>query len=354
MKTAPVVAILLLVVYVVASLAITDARDFAAFYWSGLCVVRGDLASLYNNTATNAELGHHFSKPIAHYIYMPPFAYLMAPFALLPFRTALSLWLFLRVALLVGAVVYLSKRFEQPVWLALALTFMAGPVAYGHSWGQSNAVLLVLIVGAIACKRDSWTGVLWAGALMMKPIAGVLFLVFYRHPRVLLGAVGVFVVGVLLTGVDPWLAYLHALAEPIGNNLTPAPWNTSVFAYLPTWAYALVLVGALAITLQRLVNTEEVWHRAAIAISFGLVCFPAVEVHHLLLAIIPLMVAARTPLWYAALGALVMTPYLSFQWLPWLPLLGSGLLWVSHVHASRPDGATHERHVVTVRAVVSD
>jgi len=351
-KLAQVVAVLLLGVYIAASFVITDARDFAAFYWSGWCVAQGQMESLYDNAATNATLGHWFVDSVPHYIYMPPFAYLMVPLSLLPFRVAMAAWLLLRAGLLAVVVVCITRHLgysKQDAWVALAMTFMAGPVAYGHSWGQSNALLLVLVVGAIALAtncRDGWAGVLWACALMMKPIAGVLVLAFYRRPRLLAGATGAFLVSILVIGVRPWLDYCHALAKPISDNLSNAPWNASVFGYLYQCpiVYAGIVVAGTALTLYALYHTQSLWQRAALALGFGLAFFPAVEVHHLVLAIVPLMIARRSAPWYAALIALLLTPYLSFQWLPWLGVVGTAALWWCLVNpglAMRRFWATH-------------
>ena len=120
-----------------------------------------------------AEDGHFQFK------YLPAFAVLASPLALLPLPAAKALWFALSAVLMVvllGLSLKAMPRLRRTPVLLLVLTFLAMAKFYAHELvlGQVNllfAVLVVLAVVWMRAHRDVWAGVLFALAVVVKPYA---------------------------------------------------------------------------------------------------------------------------------------------------------------------------------------
>jgi hypothetical protein len=113
--------------------------------------------------------------------YLPAFAILASPLALMPLGTAKALW-FAASAILMLMLLWLSLRalpaVRLPPALLLAGTFVAMAKFYAHELvlGQVNlsfAVLVVLAILWLQRRRDAGAGALFALALVVKPYGAI-------------------------------------------------------------------------------------------------------------------------------------------------------------------------------------
>jgi hypothetical protein len=191
------------------------ARGGAHFYDSGL-------QKQFQDQVTAQWPGHFMLLP---YIHPPYYTPLIAPLALLDFRTAYLAWgglnLLLWAAVLVVALrgsVGLRGR-GALVGAALGAGFL--PLFVTLLQGQSDLVMLLPLAGAYAAwsrGRPGWAGVL-AGLALVKPqlllLVPALFLA-RRSWRALAGMAGVSAClasfALAVSGVDGALGYVHVVA----------------------------------------------------------------------------------------------------------------------------------------------
>jgi len=345
---------------VAGSIVQSRAGDFAAFYWSGWCVTNDELDLLYDNQATNSIAPtwtdyHEHSVP--WFTYLPPFAYLMAPLAHLPYPAARALWLVVRVLMLIICTLYWMRqafgRRPELVFLASSIMLVAGPVVHGQGWGQSNVLLLaILTLVTVALQRgvDFLSGILWGLAVIVKPFALVFGLHMWRRPKAALWAVLTVLILVLVSG--PWLVvdYLGALVAPVQANLRGLPWNVSLWGFLRTHAddnaaflYPVLALLGLSLTVFALRGLTDPHERVGLSVASGLLLWPAVQVHYLVFAVVPIAVIMRwarqpegprylwAPIAVSAL-ALAVTPYQVYLDLwPGLAFYALVLLWLTTV-----------------------
>ena len=147
-----------------------ELHDFEVYRVAGARAAAGE--SLYRESD-----GHWQFK------YLPAFAVAIAPLAQLPPVAARGVWFFLSVALLVVLVnrsyAMLPDRRRRAAFLVW-LTILAMGKFYVREvgLGQSNVLLAVLVLAAVACwirGRDIAAGALLAAAAVVKPYA-ILFL----------------------------------------------------------------------------------------------------------------------------------------------------------------------------------
>ncbi len=140
--------------------------DFEVYWTAGSRAIAAE--PLYR-----AEDGHYQFK------YLPAFAMLAAPLALIPLSAAKAVW-FGASAVLMLVLLGLSARVlpepKRPVVLLLVLTFLAMAKFYAHELvlGQVNLLFAVIVVLAVVEMRHGreWTaGLLVAAAIVVKPYA---------------------------------------------------------------------------------------------------------------------------------------------------------------------------------------
>ena len=213
--------------------------DFEVYWTAGSRAIAA--APLYR-----AEDEHYQFK------YLPAFALLAAPLALLPLGAAKALW-FAASAVLMLALLGLSARAlpdpRRPIALLIVLTFLAMAKFYAHELvlGQVNlllGVVAVLAVLALARGREWTGGLLVALAIVIKPYA-VLFIPWLaaRPNRVALGAVllGVAAALELPIAIYGWAGnaallrdWWHTVASTTAPNLRN-PDNVSLAAFFAKW-----------------------------------------------------------------------------------------------------------------------
>jgi hypothetical protein len=166
--------ILLVVLAVVSLVALFTTRvsrkmpDFQVYWTAGSRALAA--APLYRE-----DDGHYQFK------YLPAFAVLTAPVALVPLPAAKAGW-FACSALLMIALLWLSlralPRLHRPAALLLVLTFLAMAKFYAHELvlGQVNmlfGVLAVLAIVWLRAGREAGAGLLFALAVVVKPYAAI-------------------------------------------------------------------------------------------------------------------------------------------------------------------------------------
>ena len=143
--------------------------DFAVYRTAGARAI--EAAPLFR-----ADDGHYQFK------YFPAFALAMIPLAVVPEETAKAIWFGLSVALLVvlvrASVRTLPDRRRSERFLGwMAVVLMAKFYLHELNLGQTNILLAVLLVGALAAAaqgRAAWSGALVGLGVFVKPYALIL------------------------------------------------------------------------------------------------------------------------------------------------------------------------------------
>ena len=252
------VAVLCLVAVVVfAKRSHKELYDFEVYRVAGGRAAAGE--SLYR-----AEDGHWQFK------YLPAFAVAMAPLARLSPVAARGVWFFLSVGLLIVLVnrsyAMMPDRRRRAAFLVW-LTILAMGKFYVREvgLGQSNLLLAVLVLAAVACwtrRRDIAAGALLAAAAVVKPYA-ILFLPYLIARRKWSGAasfavvlLGALVLPVLTYGWSGSIAELHGWWTVVSTSTAPNlvnPDNISIAGMYAAWlgiggpSAALTAVTVLAL-----------------------------------------------------------------------------------------------------------
>ncbi len=197
--------------------------------------------------------------------YLPAFALLAGPLAMLPLTIAKAVW-FAASAVLMLVLLWFSLRalpsIQRPPPLLIALTFVAMAKFYAHELvlGQVNLLFGVLAVLAIVWMqkgRDTGAGILLALAVVIKPYGAIFapWLVTRRSGAAFLAMMAALVLLLVLPAVRyGWTGNLHLLAgwwhtvtATTAPNLTN-PDNVSIssmFAKYLGAGPAATLLGAL-------------------------------------------------------------------------------------------------------------
>jgi hypothetical protein len=234
--------------------------DLAPAYLAGRMVREGSHAFYDDRTvgALGASLGMHgpegSAAPVLNFIYPPWVAGVYAPLSVLPWNVARRVWFLVSFLCFSAALLSAVQAAIPPArrkWaaaLALAAACFYFPFSYGLMTGQSNDLLLLLLMGALLLLvrgQPLLAGTILAPALLWKPFLAVIiaFLVLRREGKALAGlAVGAVALAALSisSGAGGWADWLRQISEH--NALTAAePRNHSlaaaIFAFgLPsTW-----------------------------------------------------------------------------------------------------------------------
>ena len=207
-----------------------QGSDFLAFWGAGRAVLGGVPHAAYDlawqervQTSAGFDGWYAFVNP-------PPFLFLAAPFAALPYPAAWIAW----VVLTYAAWAWVSVRAFPRLW-PLALVFPGALIAAGH--GQNGFVTGALLVGGVALldRRPLVAGAL-LGALIVKPHLALL-------------------VPFWLAAGGRWRAFVAAAASAVG--LLVLSWlafgTTTMVGYVNSWeASAAIMRSADADFLLRM------------------------------------------------------------------------------------------------------
>ena len=196
--------------------------------------------------------------------YLPAFAVLAIPAAMLPLPGAKAIWFGISVALipvLVALGIGLLPTRHRPAWTLASITFVLMAKFYGHELvlGQVNVLFAVIVIAGVqlvASGRPVAAGLLFALAMIIKPYA-VLFLPWLAAGRAM-RALAVAAAGLLTALVlpMPWYGWqgtvaLHrdwwrTVTESTAPNLLNAD-NVSLAAMYAKWIGTGGLSAALAV-----------------------------------------------------------------------------------------------------------
>ena len=207
-----------------------QGSDFLAFWGAGRAVLEGVPHAAYDlawqervQTSAGFDGWYAFVNP-------PPFLFLAAPFAALPYPAAWIAW----VVLTYAAWAWVSVRAFPRLW-PLALVFPGALIAAGH--GQNGFVTGALLVGGVALldRRPLVAGAL-LGALIVKPHLALL-------------------VPFWLAAGGRWRAFVAAASSAVG--LLVLSWlafgTTTMVGYVNSWeASAAIMRSADADFLLRM------------------------------------------------------------------------------------------------------
>jgi uncharacterized membrane protein len=174
--------------------------DFEVYWNAGTRFVAAE--PLYR-----AEDGHFQHK------YLPMFAGLIAPLALLPLTPAKTIWFYASIAVVVGFLaISLSllpyRRLPAQVLLLCTVLGMLKFYAHELNLGQCNAIMALCVVVGFACSRrgrPALAGALLALAVVIKPYPAV-FLPYLLVKRRFV-TLGVFLALVILSLLLPAMIY---------------------------------------------------------------------------------------------------------------------------------------------------
>jgi len=286
--------------HVAAALVISKGADFSAYYWAGYVTRSGRIDVLYDYQVQKSDPINYYRIP---YAYSPAFAYLMAPWTLLSPQSALRLWLLISLAIYM----YVVYKWSRELWPGntsahrnvMIMALVSGVFVSNQANGQVNVLLLALLSGAIWLSRMSQTewlaGLLWGLSMHTKPLPAVLFLVWWRKPRIFLAAAAGFLVPNILAGPSHIIEYFQYTLEHIGRHAVTFrfPWNASVYGFLQIFAdhpdipYFVLLIFGLVLTAIAVLRSKSEDLSAGLSLSFILLFATMTQSHHLVLGVIP-------------------------------------------------------------------
>ena len=140
---------------------------------------------VYWRAAGRALAGEPLYRPEdGHWLfkYLPIFAVVIAPIAMLPIQVAKAIWFIgtlVALAVLLRISVALLPRLQKPGWVLVVATVVVMGKFYAHelALGQSNLLLAAAVAGALlALKRgrEALGGALVVTAIVLKPYAVIL------------------------------------------------------------------------------------------------------------------------------------------------------------------------------------
>ncbi len=199
------------------------ANDFVAVYAAGQMALAGHAAAAYDwplhKTAEVGAVGHDFAGYYGWH-YPPPFLFVAAALALLPYLAAALIWLIGTLAAFAATLRFIVR---DRAGIFVALGFPAA--IWNVTAGQNGFLTATLIGGTLAAleRRPALAGV-FLGLLTYKPQFGLLFpLALIADRRWLTIAVAAAVASAMAAaswlafGSASWQAFLHWL--PITGHL---------------------------------------------------------------------------------------------------------------------------------------
>ncbi len=346
-----IVAVLLLIGTLSKMPAQWHRRDFSNYYESAWALRHGIDPYSTNLTPIGAHLGLE-TNWLVHASETPPFLLCFEPLTRLRPRIAFWLWIAINFSASAIAMYLLLARQRglpgRTAWLLAGLMLMWAPVTLNFYWGQSQLIVLALMVGAMhAMERDreGTAGLLIAiGALLRAyPLLLVGYFVLRRkwHAVIFLAA-GIAAGGfatVAILGFPQTLSFVHAamwltdysVVKRV-DNLSLGPFVSRMFWFLTgtspgssaDWIRRAAILTAdvvvLGVTIRATLADENRgdpdWRVYSLWIATALMLTPVGWHHYLVLLAIPFvqMVASASEgrsssraIWMAALAYLLST-----------------------------------------------
>ena len=286
--------------------------DYTSYVGAAGRVVHG--APLYDATADMAG-------PRGTYLYPPPFALAVIPFALLPEGLGLWLWVILLIASFVVAVAILPV--DVPVrWAILLLGALDWPVLYSFRLGQVGPLLLLLFaIGWRWMDKPIVLGLSMAagGLIKVQPLILMCWAILVGKVRAaattLAAVLGAAAIATVLFGSSIWFAYRDLLGRVSTPITTPHNFTPGAIAYqrgvpedVATVIQLACIVAVILVMLLAVAKTStEVSYLTAVVASQLL--SPILWDHYAVLLLLPVAwLLQRRQWWSIAIPLLTSIP----------------------------------------------
>ena len=291
------------------------AGDFVNVWAAGRLTLDGHSAAAYDWTQHKAmeaqAVGHTFDDYYGWH-YPPPFLFVAAALALMPFLPASIIWLATTLPLYVAA---LRAIVGERVGILLALGFPGA--VWGVTAGQNGFLTAALIGGTLGLleRHPTFAGI-FLGLLTYKPQFGLLFplvLVIDRKWRVVViasaVALGMAAISWFAFGSAAWQAFFHWM--PITSHVVlgegGADWHRlqSLFGFVRAhggseplaWAMQATAALALAASLCRLWRSRVPYELKGAALATAtLLATPYLYIYDLVVLAVPVAFLLRLAL----------------------------------------------------------
>lgn len=314
---APFLAIVALVLVqgaVLASAGSTLGYDFEAYRRAGERVLAGQ--PLYDPAAATAG-------PFALFLYPPPFAIAMVPFAALPADLARGAWLGAMLASFLVGTALLPVR-PGIRWTVVALAAICLPFLYAVKLGQVGPLLyLCFALAWWAMDAPIPTGIALAAGLLSKLQPGLLFgwLAFRgRFLAIVIGlavCAGAVVVSTLVVGIGAWHDYvdlLRRVSDPISTpkNMTfgAIAFRAGVDSSMAALIQNVTVVAVLGVTVFAWLRRDPAASLMVGVMASQLVS-PVLWDHYAMLVLLPVALLLQRRRWWAV--ALPILPWLGID-----------------------------------------
>lgn len=200
-----------------------DLYDFNSHYLASYATQHGlDPYNLDNLQGIAKEVG---AKKVTIFRYPPFWILLLTPLGAMPYPAAVLTWQILNLVLLIVAVWLTAKtlRLNLDAKTALViglLLFNYDPLIYNIAIGNTNLVILVLLVGvalAWTYQRQVMAGVLLglASAIKVTPIVFLAYFLWKKNFRLVVTALGTILAAIALG----WVALGEQMSRTFGDVL---------------------------------------------------------------------------------------------------------------------------------------
>jgi hypothetical protein len=320
-------------------------RDFSDKYESAWALRHGIDPYPIDLTPIATRLGLE-TGGLIHASDTPTFLLCFEPLTYLPPQTAFRVWTIINAGALAIAMSLLlahHRALSSPTaWLLAGLVLMSAPLNLNFYWGQSQLIILMLLVlamRAIERERDDTAGIMIALAALLRayPVLLVGYFVMRQKWRAVAFAIIGIAVGLLATvamlGFAQTVSYTHGAAWVAGYSMMNRVDNLSLGAFVSRTFWALtgvapgssidwarrtiaalaqlaVLGIAIRTTLAERNRDDPDWRIYSLWIATAIILSPVGWHHYLVLLVIPFvqMVAAAADgragsraIWMAAL-----------------------------------------------------
>ncbi len=282
----------------------TLGYDFEAYFRAAQRVVEG--AALYDQDVAAAG-------GFAIYLYPPPFAVALVPFALLPGGIALLTWETVTVcALLLGVALMPVSRTVR--WLVLLSAAIDWPVLYTIKIGQVGTLLLLLFVAGWRWMDRPWrlgAGIAVGALIKVQPVVLLIWAMMTGRRKAAGIAIGIVVgaalVVTLLFGPSVWTDYAALLARVNAPITTPHNFTLGAIAFqlgAPVTAASLIqLVSTLAAITMLIVAIRRCTNEASylVTVIVSQLVSPVLWDHYAMLLLLPVAYLLSAGRWWALL-----------------------------------------------------
>lgn len=307
LPTGATVAFVVTVAAIVWSAGSTLGYDFHAYAGAARRLIEG--ARLYD-PAVDVAGG------FAIYLYPPPFAIAIVPFALLGGAASVWLWTLLLVAAFALGVALLPVK-TTVRWAIVLLAALDWPFLYSVKLGQVGPILFLLFAvgwrSIVVPERSARLGLSIGLGTLVKVQPGLLLVwaaLTGRARTVVVGAVVVAVASlasVIVSGLQPWLDYpalLGRVASPLTTPHNFTPGAVAFQAGASTDVAGAIQVISTAAALVALVIAARVARPDAsylVAVVASQLISPLLWDHYAMLLLLPVAWLLERRQWWAVL-----------------------------------------------------